>query len=103
MDIAARGKVANLGIRSEALDWLEEAKADIKHARLSLNGGSYNWACFAPQQAAEKALKAFVIGVARKRPSHVHDLTMLYTDVKNALSCRRLSSRGSGSFHHITQ
>lgn len=28
------------------------------HARHSLEGGDYEWACFAAQQAAEKALKA---------------------------------------------
>lgn len=74
-----------MGIRPEVLDWLEEARADLKHARLSLSGGSCNWACFAAQQAAEKALKAFAMGVARKRPSRVHDLTVLYAEVKESL------------------
>jgi len=36
-----------MGFRSEVWDWLEEAKADLRHARLSLGGGSNNWACFA--------------------------------------------------------
>ncbi|HHW15591.1 MAG TPA: HEPN domain-containing protein [Firmicutes bacterium] len=39
-------------------DWLNEAQADLRHARHSLEQGEYNWACFAAQQAAEKAVKA---------------------------------------------
>jgi len=85
-----------MGARSEVSDWLGEAKADLKHARLSLSGGSYNWACFAAQQAAEKALKAFVMGVARKRPSHVHDLTALYAEVKENLELPNIVVQGLG-------
>lgn len=40
-------------------DWLRQADKDLKHARTSLTAGDYEWACFASQQAAEKALKAF--------------------------------------------
>lgn len=39
-------------------DWLRQAEADLalgKHAR---HHGHYEWACFAAQQAAEKAAKA---------------------------------------------
>jgi len=39
-------------------DWFEQAQADLKHARNSLEDGDYAWACFAAQQSAEKALKA---------------------------------------------
>jgi HEPN domain-containing protein len=39
-------------------DWLDEAKADLEHARNDVRGGFYNWACFSAQQAAEKAVKA---------------------------------------------
>lgn len=39
-------------------DWLESAKNDLEHARKSVELGHYNWACFAAQQAAEKAAKA---------------------------------------------
>ena len=39
-------------------DWLWQAKRDIEHARASAEGGFYEWACFAAQQGAEKALKA---------------------------------------------
>lgn len=39
-------------------DWLYEAKGDLEHARKSVAMGDFNWACFAAQQAAEKAAKA---------------------------------------------
>jgi HEPN domain-containing protein len=39
-------------------DWFRQAEADLRHARDALQSGSYEWSCFAAQQAAEKALKA---------------------------------------------
>ncbi len=39
-------------------DWLRQADKDLKHAMTSLSASDYEWACFASQQAAEKALKA---------------------------------------------
>ena len=41
-------------------DWLRQAEADLRHARNALEDGDHEWACFAAQQAAEKALKAVV-------------------------------------------
>ncbi len=38
-------------------DWLRQAEADLQHARHSVSGGHYEWACFAAQQAGEKAAK----------------------------------------------
>mgnify|MGYP001607564435 FL=1 len=43
---------------SRAEDWFRQASRDLDHARRSLSGGDFEWACFAAQQAAEKALKA---------------------------------------------
>jgi len=42
-------------------DWLRQAKRDLDHARLALSGGNYEWACFAAQQSAEKAVKALFL------------------------------------------
>jgi HEPN domain-containing protein len=39
-------------------DWLRQAEKDLRHAENSLQSGDYEWACFAAQQSAEKALKA---------------------------------------------
>jgi len=73
-------------VRPEIIDWLEEAEADLKHAKDCFKFESYNWSCFAAQQSAEKALKAFLMASSRKRPSHVHDLTKLYDEAKNELT-----------------
>jgi len=39
-------------------DWLWQADRDLRQARASAEGEFYEWACFAAQQSAEKALKA---------------------------------------------
>jgi HEPN domain-containing protein len=62
-------------LRQEALDWLHIAEQDLRHAEGSVEMQDYDWACFAAQQAAEKAMKAVVIGVGRRRPSRSHDLS----------------------------
>ena len=72
-------------VRAEALDWLEEARADLRHASRARRIGSNNWACFAAEQAAEKALKAFLIGALKKRPIHIHDLTTLHRQTQGRL------------------
>ncbi len=41
-----------------ARDWYRQAERDLQHARHSVATKDYEWACFAAQQAAEKALKA---------------------------------------------
>ncbi|MHA1617460.1 MAG: HEPN domain-containing protein [Candidatus Njordarchaeales archaeon] len=43
---------------SRAEDWLRQALKDLNHAKRSIEIGDYEWACFAAQQAAEKAVKA---------------------------------------------
>ncbi len=43
---------------SRANDWLKQALRDLEHAKRSLELGYYEWACFASQQAAKKAVKA---------------------------------------------
>jgi HEPN domain-containing protein len=43
---------------NRANDWFEQAKNDLNHAKKSLEMGDYGWACFACQQAGEKAVKA---------------------------------------------
>ena len=39
-------------------DWLQQAKRDLEQAVDSQKSDRHEWACFAAQQAAEKALKA---------------------------------------------
>jgi HEPN domain-containing protein len=76
------------------LDWLEEAKADFRHAMQAYRPGSHNWACFAAEQAAEKATKAFLIGVLRKRPIHTHDLTVLQRRTQGRLKMPAATTSG---------
>lgn len=68
---------------NRAKDWLEQAKRDLEHARKSIDLGDYEWACFAAQQAAEKAVKALharlgqiawghsVLGLMEQLPSNI--------------------------------
>ena len=44
----------------EVQRWLRQAEKDLESARDSLTAKHYEWACFQSQQAAEKALKAFL-------------------------------------------
>ena len=39
-------------------DWFRQGEADLRHARNASAAGDYEWAAFAAQQAAEKAIKA---------------------------------------------
>jgi len=41
-------------------DWLNQAERDLRQADASLRDELYEWACFAAQQAAEKAVKALI-------------------------------------------
>jgi HEPN domain-containing protein len=43
---------------SRAEDWLRQALRDLDHARAALERQTFEWAAFAAQQAAEKAVKA---------------------------------------------
>ena len=43
---------------NRAGDWLAQAKRDLEQAEASERDGRHEWACFAAQQSAEKAVKA---------------------------------------------
>ena len=47
-----------LRMATRASDWFRQAEADLAHARHAIEDGDHDWACFAAQQAAEKAAKA---------------------------------------------
>jgi len=44
-------------VSSRSKDWFRQAIHDCAHARTAAGVGDHDWACFAAQQAAEKALK----------------------------------------------
>jgi HEPN domain-containing protein len=64
-------------------DWFRQAKKDLEHAKRARGGGDFEWACFAAQQAAEKAVKALYQSV------HVdaigHSVTRMLQDLPTAL------------------
>lgn len=39
-------------------DWIRQAEKDLEKAKLDLEWGYYEWACFTSHQAAEKSIKA---------------------------------------------
>jgi HEPN domain-containing protein len=45
---------------TEAERWLAQAERDLDDARFAASGSRWNLACFLSQQAAEKALKAYL-------------------------------------------
>lgn len=69
---------------SRAKDWIAQAERDLAHARYSLEAGHYEWACFAAQQAAEKALKA--VYQALGGDARGHDLDGLVDGLAERLS-----------------
>ncbi len=60
---------------SEAKRWLLQAKHDLDDANFSLEGERFNLACFLSQQAAEKALKAYLM--AKKKEPWGHSVAEL--------------------------
>jgi HEPN domain-containing protein len=54
-----------------AVDWFRQAQADLAHARRALADGAHEWACFAAQQAAEKAAKAAHAALGQEAWGHV--------------------------------
>ncbi len=55
--------------RSE--DWFAQADSDLAQARDSATAGRHEWACFAAQQAAEKAVKALHLHRGQEAWGHV--------------------------------
>lgn len=52
-------------------DWFAQALRDLEQARSSQTEGRHEWACFAAQQAAEKALKALHLSLGQEAWGHV--------------------------------
>lgn len=52
-------------------DWWEQAGRDIAHARNALRDKTYEWAAFAAQQAAEKAIKAVILALGGEPWGHL--------------------------------
>jgi HEPN domain-containing protein len=58
-----------MGDRSK--DWLLQAERDLEQAKSSQREGRHEWACFAAQQSAEKAVKALHLFLGQEAWGHV--------------------------------
>jgi HEPN domain-containing protein len=56
---------------NRANDWMARAERDLVQARDSQAAGRHEWACFAAQQAAEKAVKALHLAFGQDAWGHV--------------------------------
>ena len=52
-------------------DWLLQAERDLEQARDSRDAARHEWACFAAQQAAEKAVKALHLSLGQEAWGHM--------------------------------
>jgi HEPN domain-containing protein len=52
-------------------DWFAQAERDLEQARSSRKEQRHEWACFAAQQAAEKAVKALHLHLKQEAWGHV--------------------------------
>lgn len=58
-------------VPNRARDWLRQAIHDLKQAEESRRAGRHDWACFAVQQTAEKAVKALHPHLGQEAWGHV--------------------------------
>jgi HEPN domain-containing protein len=54
-----------------AQDWFKQAERDLEQAHSSKTEGRHEWACFAAQQCAEKAVKALHLACGQEAWGHV--------------------------------
>ena len=52
-------------------DWFAQAERDLEQAQASKRDGRHEWACFAGQQAAEKAVKSLHLSLGQEAWGHV--------------------------------
>ena len=71
---------------SRAHDWLNQALRDLEQAQDSQKAGRHEWACFAAQQAAEKAVKALHLHLGQEAWGHV--IAKLLQNCRKRYGCR---------------
>ncbi|MGF1614150.1 MAG: HEPN domain-containing protein [Gammaproteobacteria bacterium] len=64
---------------NRAGDWFAQALRDLEQAHASQREGRHEWACFAAQQAAEKAVKA--LHLSRHQEAWGHVIARLLTEL----------------------
>jgi HEPN domain-containing protein len=58
-------------VSNRSKDWLAQSVRDLEHARSAKLEGRHEWACFAAQQSAEKAVKALHLSLGQEAWGHV--------------------------------
>jgi len=71
-------------VAGRSLDWFRQAEADLALARHAFTGGHHEWACFAAQQGAEKAVKAVHLSLGQEPWGH--SVTELLEALRERLS-----------------
>ncbi len=69
---------------NRARDWLNQAIRDLEQAEDSRRAGRHEWACFAAQQATEKAVKALHLQLGQEAWGHV--VAMLLKELPETVS-----------------
>ena len=64
-------------------DWLDQALHDLELAQAAQDENRHGWACFAAQQAAEKAVRALYLQLERRAEGHV--VARLLADLPSAV------------------
>jgi HEPN domain-containing protein len=57
-------------VPNRSQDWFAQAERDLDQARASQRDGRHEWACFAAEQAAEKAVKALHLALGQEAWGH---------------------------------
>ena len=70
-----------------AIDWMKQAERDLERARLDVEFGFYEWACFTAQQSAEKAVKA--VFQKLKKSLRGHSLLKMFEELSVELEVPR--------------
>ena len=78
------GVERGMDMSNRASDWLKQAEYDLQHARNALKDEDFEWACFAAQQSAEKAVKALFFSLGGE--GWGHSITRLLADLTQKLS-----------------
>ncbi len=69
---------------NRAMDRFRQAERDLEQAEDSRRAGRHEWACFAAQQAAEKAVKALHLAYGQEAWGHV--IARLLQELPEAIS-----------------
>ena len=70
--LVARARVGHYeAMTDRSADWAAQAERDLEQARASQRDGRHEWACFAAQQSAEKAVKALHLSLGQDAWGHV--------------------------------